>query len=198
MNTNILKLKLNGIFKSTTLIFIFLILTAAFSGCSKNETQEEEEEQRGKNSKYFMKAKIDGQLIEFTTNDLVIGQSGPTAFNYGFWAWGKNSDKTLSVNLEDENPVGVKTYRGYYTHDNSNLGVVIAYVINQGDNDLPVSFITDPDVDDSVLNITSLSKTEAKGTFSGTLFNPATGDKVTISDGSFFVELGTYTLAQIK
>ena len=183
MYINTSKLKLNRFFKPASLIFIFLIIIYAFAGCGKKETEEEA------TGNYFLKAKIDGQWVEFTAEHVIEGTVGPTNHNHGFGAWGRSPDEVITIILEDENPVSTKTYSGIETYDTYTLGVTIAYVKSQGDNNVPLSYVTDHKKAESTLTITHISDKEAKGTFEGTLINPDTKDKVTLTEGSFLVKM---------
>ncbi|NLN30669.1 MAG: hypothetical protein GX158_05440 [Bacteroidales bacterium] len=184
---DILKLRLNDVFKPASQILIFLMLIGALAGCSKNET--EEEGNGNGNGNYFLKVKIDGQWVEFTSEDVVEGTAGPSIHNYSFGLWGSSPDEVITIVLEDENPVSTGTYSGLEKYDNYTLGVIIAYVKDQGDSNPPDSYVTDPDEAHSILTITHLSDKEAKGTFAGTLINPITKDRVTLTEGSFLVKM---------
>lgn len=172
---------LNLTVKTVPLYFLFLLLVGVFTGCSKDETPEEE------NGNYFMKAKIDGQWVEFTAGDIVEGNIGPTIFNHGFGAWGNGSDQTLTIVVEDENPVIEKMYAGIEMHESYTLGVTIGYAIMQGET--PLMYVTNPNNADSRLVITYLTEKEAKGTFSSTLIHPATLAEVKLTEGSFFIKM---------
>jgi hypothetical protein len=167
--------------KPFSLLFLFLLLAVFFAGCSKDETPEEE------TGSYFMKAKIDGQWVEFTAGDIVEGNIGPTVFNHGFGAWGSGSDRVITIVLEDKNPVVEKSYAGIEMHETYTLGVTIGFVIGEGDT--PVSYVTNYNDADSRLTITRLTEKEAKGTFSGTLINPVTEAEVKLTEGSFHVKM---------
>ncbi len=177
--------KLNADFRITaklfSLFFLFLLLTGFFAGCNKDETPEEE------TGNYFMKAKIDGQWVEFSTPDILEGNIGTTIFNHGFGAWGSGSDRVITIVLEDENPVVEKSYAGIEMNETYTLGVTISYVIGEGDT--PVSYVTNYNEADSRLTITLLTEKEAKGTFSGTLINPITKAEVKLTEGSFHVKM---------
>lgn len=166
--------------KPFSLFFLFLLLAVGIGGCSKDEIPEEE------TGSYFMKAKIDGQWVNFAADDIVEGNIGPTVFNHGFGAWGSGNGKIISIVLEDVNPVGEKSYGGIEMHENYNLGVTIGYLIDAED---PVSYVTNYNDADSQLTITLLNEKEAKGTFSGTLINPVTEAEVNLTEGSFHVKM---------
>lgn len=176
-----LKVDFGIIVKPFSLFFLFLLLSGFFTGCSKDETPEEE------TGSYFMKAKIDGQWVEFTAGDIVEGNIGPTVFNHGFGAWGSGSDRVITIVLEDKNPVVEKSYAGIEMHETYTLGVTIGYTIGQ--EDAPVMYVTNINNADSKLTITLLTEKEAKGTFSGTLINPVTEAEVKLTEGSFHVKM---------
>jgi hypothetical protein len=176
-----LKNMIKKIVNPITAFCLILLFAFVFAGCSKDETPEEE------TGNYFMKAKIDGQWVEFSSPDVLEGNIGPTIFNHGFGAWGSGSDRVITIVLEDENPVVEKSYAGIEIHDTYTLGVTIGYVIGEGDT--PVSYVTNYNDADSRLTITLLTEKEAKGTFSGTLINPVTKAEVKLTEGSFHVKM---------
>ncbi len=176
-----LKNTMSKIVKRISAFILFLLLAAVYTGCSKDEISGEI------TGSYFMKAKIDGQWVEFFSPDILGGNIGPTTFNYGFGAWGSSSGKIITVVLEDKDPVVEKSYAGIQMQETYTLGVTISYTISEGDT--PASYVTNYNDADSRLTITLLTEKEAKGTFSGTLINPVTEAEVKLTEGSFHVRM---------
>lgn len=86
----------------------------------------------------------------------------------------------------DDEPIGTQTYSGVQEFHNGGFfyGVHFFYV----DHVLQTVYLTNTDDPNSSITFTTINNSIIKGTFSGTLLNPITGDEVVITNGEFQVE----------
>ncbi|MBC7915363.1 MAG: hypothetical protein H7Y07_14710 [Pyrinomonadaceae bacterium] len=158
--------------------FLILALTAlTIVSCSKDKNDD------NNNTGYHFSAKVDGVKKEFKTsvNAQLDGTSAQTGYNLFINGGGGTSSYPLPnfyVEVTADEPIVPKTY---YTIPNQEWEAKGDYWTDAGhyDNDNLNFSIT----------ITSISSTEVRGTFSGTLEDDAIGQVITITEGSFSAPL---------
>ncbi|WP_372948690.1 hypothetical protein [Mariniphaga sp.] len=173
-----LKITLRKIVKPASVFFIFLLLASVFNGCNKDETPEEE------TGNYFMKAKIDGQWIEMKEQKTLQGLAGNNGVQHTAYIEGENEiQQAITIQFFDLEPVGAGTYSGLEVVEGGNFkGVNIGYIF-----DPTTVYATALEGPVSSGTISVLNENEIKGTFSGIIREPLTGETLTVSAGEFYV-----------
>lgn len=162
-----------------SLVFLFLLLAVVFGGCSKDETPEEE------TGSYFIKANIDGQWVEFKEQKTLQGLAGNNGIQHKAYVEGENEiQQAITIQFFDLEPVGVGTYSGLEVVEGGNFkGVNIGFIF-----DASTVYATALEGPVSSGTISVLSDKEVKGTFSGIIRDPLTGETLTVSAGEFYVK----------
>ena len=173
-----------------TLFYFFLVmLMISVAACSKVDDEPEEEF-----SEYYLKAKINGTWVEFKTGNQTGSLFGPNGINskFGGGVWGQISNEAaLAIDISDHTPIKVGKYEGYQVFESPEFYWIGARIGFTGTaNETITIWVTDPDNPVSTVTITHITDKEVKGTFSGTIVNPANKQNAAqVTEGSFFVEL---------
>jgi hypothetical protein len=165
--------------KLFSLVFLFLLLAVVVGGCSKDETPEEEI------GSYFIKAKIDGQWVEFKEQKTLQGLAGNNGVQHTAYIEGENEiQQAITIQFFDLDPVGIGTYSGLEVVEGGNFkGVNIGYILDAG-----TVYATNLQGPVSSATISVLNDKEVKGTFSGIIREPLTQETLTVSEGEFYVK----------
>ncbi|MEX0996809.1 MAG: hypothetical protein WDZ45_07160 [Flavobacteriaceae bacterium] len=94
--------------------------------------------------------------------------------------------RTFLIYVYDDEPIGTQTYSGYQEFHNGGLfyGVQLIY-FDQVEQAVYSTNLDDPQ---SSVTITTINNSVIKGTFSGTLLSPISGEEMVITNGEFQVE----------
>jgi|GEM_PF-4997833 len=162
-----------------SLFFLFLLLAVVIGGCSKDESPEEEA------GDFFIRAKIDGVQVEMKEQRTLQGLAGNNGVQHSAYIEGENEvQQALTIHFFDLEPVGVGTYSGLEVVEAGFFkGVNIGYIF-----DATTVYATALEGPVSSGTISVLNENEIKGTFSGTIREPITGETLTVSAGEFYVK----------
>ena len=144
-------------------------------------------------SGYFVKAKVDGKLVEFRTATLLDGSiSSSLEGVYDFTVSGARQmsgqsalAESITIILRDTSPITEKGYSGLEAFEYGFKGVLLGYGLEIEDKAY-ITDVTDPKVN---LEITEMKQTSIKGKFSGVVKDFISGDSKTITEGAFFIIL---------
>lgn len=129
---------------------------------------------------YYFSAKIDGVKKEFNTSVIAeLNGDNQSVFYLDINGFGGTSSYPLPVfylEISDDVPIVAKTYQTIQTQ--SQWEANGSYLVDGIES-------YDSDSHDFSITITSLTSTEAKGTFSGTIEDRSTGKIVAVTEGSF-------------
>jgi hypothetical protein len=171
-------------------ILLAVVVGIMALGCGSKEDQDMDPN-KNDSGVYFMKAKVDGKLVEYKDQDLLgafIGLSAPGVYTLtligGKDAEGQNGlEETITIILHDRAPITQKSYSGVTMNDDFLAGVFIGYIVGENDK----FYITDPQDSDSFLELTEIKSGSIKGKFRGKVKDLASGTIKSITDGEFFV-----------
>jgi hypothetical protein len=173
-------------------IFYFLLAIMMLStavACNKADDEPEED-----GSEYFVKAKINGTWVEFKTENQTGSLFGPMGTNSKFFGgiWGqKFGEAAIGIDIVDHSPIKVGKYEGYQlfeTPENYWIGAIIGFTGTV--NETITGWVTNPNNPVSTVTFTQYTDKVARGTFSGTIVNPANlQNTAQVTEGSFFVKL---------
>jgi hypothetical protein len=145
---------------------------------------------------YFLKAKVNGTWIEYTNAEQLSASFGPYIDNvYDGVLSATNSIEddysvlnSISIIIRQTGKIGVGSYSGGKQFEYGFKGVTLAYM----DSSKSAMYMTDVTNPDSFLKINELTDTFIKGTFSGVLINPINRQKISITDGEFYIKSEHY------
>lgn len=176
--------------KTIGLIFSIMIMGWVLNGCSRDGSGDAPSEVN------YYRFKFNGELRDYSQHidsriDVRFLKSRNKHIVFLLYGYDKNKNANMAgpalvIDLYSEikNDAGewtgidisTGTYKAAYNEDHYLLRC--NYYVTGTDN---ISVLDDK----FVLTITELSKTRAKGVFSGTLYNSSTGEHVAITDGEF-------------
>jgi hypothetical protein len=161
----------------------------AISGCGSNEDDDMNPDDTNK-SGYFLRAKIDGKLVEFKTETLLSVEIEPStngtysmALSGGRQSSGQNSlEESIVVVLTETSPITEKSYSGLSSFEFGLKGVLLGYTL-EAEEKVYTTDVNDPNVN---LQITEIKPTFVKGKFNGVVKEFLSGETKTITEGEFF------------
>ena len=169
---------------STKLLLVFAVLL--LNSCKKEEVDSNNNNTNNPpGSTYYISCKVDGTLIEFKDQNTLLGVAGNAGQQHTLTVQGSvvNSVRSLTVQVYDSTAIETKGYVGLEMVNNVIVGVLIGY---QDDNAmLYATQFANPQV---AANVTELTATVCRGTFSGEVEDPSTGAKRSITEGQFYVK----------
>ncbi|MGF1638573.1 MAG: hypothetical protein ACFCUU_15960 [Cyclobacteriaceae bacterium] len=183
--------------KSTSinqLLFAMMSIALISFGCGANDEQDMDLDldKDDNASGYFLKAKVDGKLVEFKTETLLDG--GMSSTIPGVYVLSLSGAREISgqaalaesitIVLTETSPITQKSYSGYAPFENGFKGVLLGYALDVEDK----IYTTDITNVESVLEITEIKASFIKGKFNGVVKDFLSGDTKTISEGEFFVK----------
>ncbi len=162
----------------------------AGSGCGSKDGDDDLDPIDTNNSEYFVKAKVNGTLVEFKTETLlsVEIEPGPNgvyqmALSGGRQSAGQNSlEESIIVVLTETSPITEKSYTGLTPFEFGLKGVLLGYSLDAED----IAFVTDVNDPNANLELTEIKPTSVKGKFSGVVKDFLSGETKTITEGEFF------------
>lgn len=165
-----------------------MMVFAASSGC---ESQDEDMNPDDDNSLYFLKAKVDGKLVEFNTETLLSAETGSTVpgvyvltLSGGRQSSGGNGlEENISIVLTVTSPITEKRYTGLVPFEYGFKGVLLGYGFDE------VGYVTDVNDPSVNLEITEMEQNSIKGKFGGVVIDFLSGESKTITEGEFFIVL---------
>lgn len=169
---------------------LLLVISAACSTAN-----DEDSDPTNNSGAFYMKAKVDGKLVEFIQQDLLYmdaGETLPGIFEAAIVGGEEEADQSglkegITITIKDTSPIAVKTYDYLepFTETGYGLkGAVLGY-INSTELKL---FVSDVDEEDPLVQITELTNTYAKGKFSGKIYDILSGSSKVIAEGEFYVK----------
>lgn len=161
-----------------TAIIAVIIAIVMFS-CSKDKEDSEVD------GKYYISAKINGTLVEFKEQKTLQGLAGNNGFQHTAYIEGENENQqAITIHFFDLEPIKATSYSGIEVVTGSNLkGVNISYI-----KDASTVYATDFENPASIGTISTLNNLEVKGTFSGVIRDPLTGESLNVTEGKFSVK----------
>ena len=162
----------------------------AISGCgSKDDDDMNPDDNK---SGYFLRAKVDGKLVEFKTETLLSAEIEPSTsgayqmtLSGARQSPGQNSlEESIIVVLTETSPITEKSYTGLVPFDETVglKGVLLGYTL-EAEEKAYITDVNDPNVN---LQITEIKPTFVKGKFSGVVKEFLSGETKTITEGEFF------------
>lgn len=175
--------------KINQIILAMMIAIMSF-GCETNDDQELDPNSNP--SGYFVKAKVDGKLVEFKTATLLDGAIGSSIEGvYDFTMSGGRQvsgqsalAESITIILRETSPITEKSYSGYAPFSYGFKGVLLGYALDIEDK----VYSTDITNVNSFLEISEIKEASLKGKFSGVVKDFLSGDTKTITEGEFFVK----------
>ena len=163
-------------FNLTTMVL--LLATLSFFSCSKKSDND-----------YFVKLKINGNWVTWKT---VIGELGPDLANASKTDLGVTANNDASTDVFDLTIQinGSNFTTGTYASDNLSYFVFISYSKDVTTNAKFYDLEDAPTGPSSkyTINITSITDTELRGTFTGNyLYSNMADESINITEGEFFV-----------
>jgi hypothetical protein len=143
-------------------------------------------------SGYFVKAKVDGKLVEFKTLTLIDGAMGSTLPGvYDLTVSGARQisgqsalAESISIILRVTSPITEKSYSGLEPFEYGFKGVLLGYSLESENR----AYTTDGNAANSFLEITEIKDASLKGKFHGVVKDFLSGETKTITEGEFFVK----------
>lgn len=166
-----------------------LMLLFASSSCVSNEEDDMNPDEN--NSGYYLKAKVDGRLVEFKSETLLSAQTGSSipgvhalTLSGGRELSGQSGlEENISIVLTDTSPITEKRYTGLAPFEYGLKGVLLGYAL-EAEEKAYVTDVNDPSVN---LEITAMKQNTIKGKFSGVVKDMLSGGTKTITEGEFFL-----------
>lgn len=160
----------------------------ASSGCVSEDDGENPDDS---NSGYFLKAKVDGKLVEFKTETLLTAQTGSSisgvhtlTLSGGRELSGQSGlEENISIILTETSPITEKRYTGLVPFEYGLKGVLLGYAL-EAENKIYTTDVTGPNVN---LEITEMKQNFIKGKFNGVVKDFLSGHSKTITEGEFFI-----------
>ncbi|WP_297334943.1 hypothetical protein [Algoriphagus sp.] len=193
-----MRTKLNYNFWQLLLLLPLLIFSCTERSENSNEfTDHESEIQPAGNAKYpyYIRAKVDGELREFTNPDMLyimVGSYIPGIFEASIIGGELNeedngSPEGFNIAIKDDQEIRVGSYNFLEPFESTGYGLrgaSLGYYTQSNSK----TYVSDVDEEDPTFELTELTEKEAKGTFSGRVYDMITKESVLISEGEFYLE----------
>jgi hypothetical protein len=176
--------------------FLLGILLIGFSfGCDITEDLDLDPDDLN-TSGFFLKAKVNGVLVEFKQADMQfvnIGSSIPGVYELAISAGASLPDdsgysEVITLIVRDDSPIGVKTYDYLRPFTETGFGLK-GFTLGYLNASESLGYVTDVDEEDSALQITELTNTRIRGKFSGIIYEIVSGNTKNITEGEFFLKV---------
>jgi len=133
---------------------------------------------------YYIKFKVDGVWQEMKTQNTLMGIIGQSGDQHamaidGYSQGGANTN----ILVMDDKEITTGVYSDFEIFPTFQRGVIIAWTNENG-----YTFNTTYQNKLGSVNITSITSSEIRGTFSGELIDLVSQDEVTVTEGEFFVK----------
>ncbi len=156
-------------------ILLLLIVSTAFFSCNDKDEKEPVVE-------YFIRATVNGEAVYFSDQNTLWSNALHYEEQHEFNIYGSIGEIIgITIQMLDNQPIAPGIYSGLAETDTHFEGVRIIYT-----DDLN-NYITDANEPTGMVEITELTQTEIRGTFSGVLVNLNKTQHLTITNGQFFV-----------
>ncbi|MFD2203153.1 hypothetical protein [Shivajiella indica] len=173
---------------------VALMVFILMSGCGSNEEDMNPDDIN--NSGFFLKAKVNGALVEFKQEELQlvnVGSAIPGVYEISISAGASLSDESgyseaITLIVRDDSPIGVKTYDYLRPFTETGFGLK-GFILGYLNASEGLGYVTDVDEEDSILQITELTNTRIKGKFSGIIYDIVSGNSKNITEGEFFLKV---------
>ena len=174
-------------------ILIAMMVAIMSFGCDNKDDQDLDPDNDNA-SGYFVKAKVDGNLVEFKTETLLSGamsSSLPGVYDLAVSGARQMSGQSalaesISIILRETSPITENSYSGLEPFEYGFKGVLLGYSLEVEDK----AYTTDVNAADSFLEITEIKEASLKGKFNGVVKDLLSGETKTITEGEFFVKRG--------
>ena len=161
-------------------VLTLLIALLFLAGCKKDNNDPD----------YYVKLKVNGNWVTWKT---VAGELGPDLANsaktdFGITANDDALQTILDISIQVD---GANFNPGTYSSDNLNYWVVVNYMTNANTANMKlygIGDVTGRPVSKYVINVTSITSTELKGTFTGNYLTNIDDETVDITEGEFKVK----------
>ena len=171
------------------------MLFFAISACESKDG-DDDIDPNSNSSGYFLKAKVDGVLVEFKQEDLQlvnIGATLPGVYEMGISAGASLPDESgfsevITLIVKDDAPIGVKSYDYLRPFTETGFGLK-GFVLGYLNASEGLGYVTDVDEEDSILQITELTNSQIKGKFSGIIYEIVSGNSKNITEGESFLKV---------
>jgi hypothetical protein len=171
-------------------IIIATMVALLSFGCEKDDDQDLDTDDNP--SGYFVKAKVDGTLVEFKTATLINGAMGNTLPGvYDLTVSGARQmsgqsalAESISIILRVTSPITENSYSGLEPFEYGLKGVLLGYTLESENR----AYTTDSNAANSFLEITEIKEASLKGKFNGVVKDILSGETKTITEGEFFVK----------
>ncbi|MEZ4970440.1 MAG: hypothetical protein R2814_12445 [Flavobacteriaceae bacterium] len=163
-------------FKQSLKQIFALFIILGFYACSSSSPDDD-----GKSTNFYIKAKINGQLIEVNNYSQALLQGGPTIFALNLYARNnlKNVYPFFTCDIDNLNNVSVGTYSSathnmlFQFHNSNKIGYIDADINN---------------IKDFTLQITEVTSTYVKGTFQGILWEETQlTETISVTEGKLYL-----------
>jgi hypothetical protein len=165
--------------KITSLKLLLLLTAISFFSCSKKSGND-----------YYVKLKINGNWVTWKT---VAGELGPDFANAAKTDLGVTGNDDAGKDIFDLSIQidGPNFTTGSYDSDNSNYWVIVSYAKNAAAANsqyFDISSVNGQPDSKYIVNITSITDKEIRGTFTGNYLSEfITDDMLNLTEGEFFV-----------
>ena len=144
---------------------------------------------------YYIRAKVDGELREFNNPDMLyimVGSFIPGIFEASIVGGALNendngSPEGFNIAIKDEEEIRVGSYDFLEPFESTGYGLrgaSLGYYTKSNNK----TYVSDVDEEDPTFELIELTEKEAKGTFSGRVYDMITKVSVMITDGEFYLE----------
>lgn len=182
-------MKLINSLVAVTFVLIFL-------GITKGEYVQLEKPAQNTIETYFLKAKVNGKWVEYNKDEQLSASFGPYIDNVhdGVLSASNIDDNdysvinSISIIIRQTGRIGVGSYSGGKQFEYGFKGVTLAFM----DATTSTMYLTDVASPESFLKINELTNSHVKGIFSGVVINPVNRQKVSITDGEFYLKSNHY------
>ncbi|MFC3414440.1 hypothetical protein [Algoriphagus hitonicola] len=193
-----MKTKPNSTFWSLFLLVPLLVFSCAERSDDSDEFTENESKVQltvNENYPYYIRAKVDGQMREFNNPDMLyimVGSYIPGIFEASIVGGAVNEDDNgssegFTIAIKDEEEIRVGSYDFLEPFESTGYGLrgaSLGYFTQSNSK----TYVSDVDEEDPTFELTELTEKEAKGTFSGRVYDIITKESVMITEGEFYLE----------
>jgi len=179
----------------------FLISCSGSSSEGKEQGNDDQESIKSERMKemegypYYIRAKVYGELREFNNPDMLyimVGSYVPGIFEASIIGGEVNeedngSKEGFNIAIKDEEEIRVGRYDFLEPFESTGYGLrgaSLGYYTRSNDK----AYVSDVDEEDPTFELTELTEKEAKGTFSGRVYDMITKESVMITEGEFYLE----------
>jgi hypothetical protein len=161
------------------IVILIAIIAAGLTACDSDD--DDDDLLHGENGKYFIKVKVDGELMEIKNQQTIDGVVGFAGIHYVAVIEGTEpGNSSIALLLYDDEPIKTGIYEGLEISETSYSGVIIGYGFEEE------SYTTNPESPEGKVTITVLNNKEIKGTFSGVVVDFQGSERI-LTEGEFYV-----------